>query len=594
MPSPPPWPGPPWHWHGPSDTAAALDLLVGRPAHLGPAPAALRVWVTEGPARRAALRRQLRERWPACEVWVGSAYKPLAAQVAQALWPAWRIRPPRRVHLTYPVLEGEDPERFLLEGYPLAGWLRDVGAAFTAEARACRGGADAAYTLEVDGERFPVSVPLRRAHALTGEAVWRATGRIWLRTVGGEEWHHDFETAPERAWDAYAAWLRAQPWPRQPPYFGALHLRARLPLMQEGLGYAHETLDLGEAFAEELYFGTLEFFHAHAGGPDGSRTLRPGQIVPLVECAGVDAVRLEVEVRPLASALPLHPVAPPDLAALDRPLTLAEVQGALATLPDAEIRARSVQGRPVTLVRRAGRAPGVLVTAGQHANEATGVAAALRALSEVQTPLDLSVIPLENPDGYALFGTLRSQDPGHMHHAARYTALGDDLEYRRAEPLYERAARSEALGLRPLLHVNLHGYPSHEWTRPLSGYVPRNFAAWTLPKGFLLIFRYQPGAAGPTRDLARTLCASLAQDAELTAFTARQLAASQAHSSARPYELLSGVPCLFAERPDLECPVTVITEFPDETVRGPDFRLGVRAQLRVVEAAVRWAEGVQP
>ncbi|SEI92204.1 Zinc carboxypeptidase [Deinococcus reticulitermitis] len=591
MPSPPRWPGHLWHWHGPSDTATVLDLLVGRPAHLGPAPAALRVWVTEGPARRAALRRQLRERWPACEVWVGSAYKPLAAQVAQALLPDWRTRPPRRVHLTYPVLAGEDPERFLLESYPLAGWLRDLGAAFTAEARACGGGADAGYTLEVDGERFPVSVPLRRAHTLTGGAVWRATGRIWLRTAGGEDWHHDFETVPERAWDAYAAWLRAQPWPREAPYFGALHLRARLPLMQERIGYAHEVLDLGEAFAEELYFGTLEFFQARAGEPEGSRTLQPGQIVPLVECVDADTVRLEVGGRPLAPALPLPPVAAPDLTALDRPPTLAEVAGVLATLPGAEVRARSVQGRPVSVVRRAGRVPGVLVTAGQHANEATGVVAAVRAAREVATPLDLSVIPLENPDGYALFGTLCAQEPGQMHHAARYTALGDDLEYRRSGPPHERAARAEALARRPALHLNLHGYPSHEWTRPLSGYVPRGFAAWTLPKGFLLIFRYQPGTEGQARDLAQALCAALGEDSELLAFNARQLAVFGAHSSARPYELLGGVPCVFSERPDPESPLTVITEFPDETVRGPDFLLGVRAQLRVIEAGVRWAEG---
>ncbi|NWM44847.1 peptidase M14, partial [Escherichia coli] len=77
---------------------------------------------------------------------------------------------------------------------------------------------------------------------------------------------------------------------------------------------------------------------------------------------------------------------------------------------------------------------------------------------------------------------------------ARYTALGDDLEYRTAAQPHEKAIRFEAQRLSGArLHINLHGYPAHEWTRPLSGYMPRGFAMWTLPKGFFLIMRYQHG-----------------------------------------------------------------------------------------------------
>lgn len=77
----------------------------------------------------------------------------------------------------------------------------------------------------------------------------------------------------------------------------------------------------------------------------------------------------------------------------------------------------------------------------------------------------------------------------------RVTALGDDLEYRTPENsgahLNEKEIRFKAQEVSGAnLHVNLHGYPSHEWTRPLSGYVPRNFAMWTLPKGFFLIIRH--------------------------------------------------------------------------------------------------------
>src|SRR3546814_15204122 len=79
-----------------------------------------------------------------------------------------------------------------------------------------------------------------------------------------------------------------------------------------------------------------------------------------------------------------------------------------------------------------------------------------------------------------------------MHHAARYTALGDDLEYREHAPWFERAARNHAFEIsNAQLHLNLHGYPAHEWTRPCSGYLPRGFEMWSLPKGFFLIIRYR-------------------------------------------------------------------------------------------------------
>ena len=55
-----------------------------------------------------------------------------------------------------------------------------------------------------------------------------------------------------------------------------------------------------------------------------------------------------------------------------------------------------------------------------------------------------AVIPQENADGYALHNALRVNNPRHMHHAARYTALGDDLQYRIAEPFYDKSTRLEA------------------------------------------------------------------------------------------------------------------------------------------------------
>ncbi len=129
----------------------------------------------------------------------------------------------------------------------------------------------------------------------------------------------------------------------------------------------------------------------------------------------------------------------------------------------------------------------MMISAGQHANETTGIVGALRAANRLaaRKGAHFTISPQENPDGYEIHKRLCVLQPHHMHHASRYTALGDDLEYRSGESLFEKAIRVEAEALtNAKLHVNLHGYPSHEWTRPLSGYVPRSFAMWTLPKGF--------------------------------------------------------------------------------------------------------------
>ena len=72
-----------------------------------------------------------------------------------------------------------------------------------------------------------------------------------------------------------------------------------------------------------------------------------------------------------------------------------------------------------------------------------------------------------------------------MHHAAR-TPPSATISIRvRRQRLFEVKARREAAALSGArLHVNLHGYPAHEWTRPFTGYLPRGFESWSLPRGF--------------------------------------------------------------------------------------------------------------
>jgi hypothetical protein len=231
----------------------------------------------------------------------------------------------------------------------------------------------------------------------------------------------------------------------------------------------------------------------------------------------------------------------------------------------------------------------VLISAGQHANETASVVGGLRAMRRLAAAGEgaLAYIPVENPDGHALHHWLRAANPRHMSHAARYTALGDDLESRQAPPFHEKAARLEAIARsRAQLHINLHGYPSHEWTRPLSGYLPRGFELWTIPKGFFLIVRYRAGLAEAAERFARTLAARVAEDPALRAFNETQLATWQAHVGSISFPVFDGIPCMISEVVAPLVDFTLITEYPDETIYGDAFRLAHTTQMRTTLAAV--------
>ncbi len=78
-----------------------------------------------------------------------------------------------------------------------------------------------------------------------------------------------------------------------------------------------------------------------------------------------------------------------------------------------------------------GKDLGLVLSAGQHANETSGVVGVLRAAASLKARgVKFALFPQENPDGYALHRALRLHNPRHMHHAARFSALGDDIAYR--------------------------------------------------------------------------------------------------------------------------------------------------------------------
>ena len=153
-------------------------------------------------------------------------------------------------------------------------------------------------------------------------------------------------------------------------------------------------------------------------------------------------------------------------------------------------------------------------------------------------------------------------------------------------PVFESLIRAQQLARTDArLHLNLHGYPSHEWTRPLSGYLPRGFELWTLPKGFFLIMRHHPEWAETATRLTIATTERLAEVPGLVEYNRRQIEIYEAHAGpASTFKVVNGIPVWVGEFRH-EVPMTMITEFPDETIYGDEFVLGHTAQMTAVLAA---------
>src|SRR5690606_16296754 len=71
----------------------------------------------------------------------------------------------------------------------------------------------------------------------------------------------------------------------------------------------------------------------------------------------------------------------------------------------------------------------------------------------------------------------------------------------------------------------------------------------------------------------------------LAEFNARQIALYQIHAGETGFELVNGFPCHIHEDDRHQVPLTLITEYPDETVYGDAFIAGHEAQMQTVLAA---------
>ncbi|TPW31528.1 peptidase M14 [Martelella alba] len=512
---------------------------------------------------------------------IRSAYKPLVHFFREEV-STERLA---KARISYPTHAKAPANRFLLEAYPLAGLFQGVDMQFT-PASAEDG---LFYTVTLiwhDGteKTQKVYAPNRLHKDFAGEEVLSPTG--WLSTDGaaGERLETDFECLFARTMEA----LRNHDWGQSEPYFEELNITATLPFEDEWLTLSPRDaiISLRECLHEDFYFSLLEMFQLKSGRPLGDRSLRPGQIVPeILQAQGPLSIRVETRnfTRHESGSDLMEPVA-----TARNPFTAERVRHTLATIAGEPFSARSRAGRPVCARYVKGSDRPVMVSGGQHPNEVTGIAGALRAGLDLATRdnAHFTVSPLENPDGYEVDWRLRANNPAHMHHAARYTAFGDDLEYRTAEMPGETEIRFRAEALSGAqLHLNLHGYPAHEWTRPLCGYVPRGFGMWTLPKGFFLIMRHHREWEHQARALMDHITARLAQNAALVAYSQAHIALYTAHTGQPDWPVINGFPVMFAVNQRQRVPLTLITEYPDESIYGDDFIQGHTAQLETVRAA---------
>lgn len=518
---------------------------------------------------------------------IRSAYKPLLFTFLEEI----SLDGVDTIEVRYPVHASAPANRFRLEAYPLAALVGDTRIDFIA-----RKDDEFHYdvTLSRNGktETLKVLAPNRVHTDIVGETNVSPTG--WFRPAGNASGER-LETDYERLFEAAIQAVADHGWGDNEPYFEELNIRVTHPAEDLPLAVGDEVVSLREALHEDFYFSLLEFFQKKSGRPLGDRGLKPGQIVPeIVKSEGEVSVRIEA--RRLTTVFLDGREQEIDTAS--EPVAAGQLTKLLEEIGGEAFEARSRSGRILAARYVAGSDAAVMISGGQHPNETTGIVGAIRAARRLagRKGAHFTISPLENPDGYALHQRLRADNPRHMHHAARYTALGDDLEYRTLENsgshINEKEIRFKAQDISGAsLHVNLHGYPSHEWTRPLSGYVPRNFAMWTLPKGFFLIIRHHADWERQAEALLDRVTRHLGAIPGLLDYNNRQIALYEIHAGETGFRIINGFPCLSSVDDRHTVPMTLITEYPDETIYGNDFITGHTAQMETVLSAYdAWQE----
>lgn len=544
-----------------------------------------KAWVFADQTTRRRIEHQLKGKGVKARIY--SAYKPL---VHYFLEDAPLDDSIERIRITYPAHPSDKKsKRFLLEAFPLAGLLEKYQVEFRSKTAADNFYEVMFFSRNGDVQIEQVFAPNQMQLDHANEYLYSPCG--WIQYSDKDQFPLKCEA--QTLFEQLIGHLQTWSWPEQEPYFERLKIQVDVPFADLKLNWGEEHISFVEALHEDIYFSLIELFTVHSGRDIGSRELQPGQIVPEVRYHdGPWQLKVTLEPYQANEFAPAKALSNDALAQVSEPLKPNEITATLTQLTQ-DLAGQSFDGLsrkglnvPASLFY--GSHPGVVITGAQHANETTGTCAALRALPMLRKeyPVALGCAPMHNPEGANLFHQLRRDNPLHMSHAARYTALGNDIQSQSDEQNFEKALRNkmvEATGAK--LHLNLHGYPSHEWTRPFTGYSPRGFELWAIPKGFFLIMRHRDGKADAARAFLEAITQDLSQFEALVSYNQRQLKCYRAHAGTLPFELINGFACDISVRDNLHVDFELVTEYPDETSVGADFRLGHQTQFEFIRSA---------
>ncbi|MGE5243552.1 MAG: M14 family zinc carboxypeptidase [Betaproteobacteria bacterium] len=223
--------------------------------------------------------------------------------------------------------------------------------------------------------------------------------------------------------------------------------------------------------------------------------------------------------------------------------------------------------------------------------------------------------PITNPDGAQLSVDLYHITPDNLLHPGYHGSLTADVSSGQweADPLYPESRTRRQLweAWLPDTFLNPHGYPSHEWVQPFSGYTgwvisrmgAHNGREWWLPRGWFTSLNYLRDPAYPyseqfTYDLRNRIADAIGKVPDLMPLETRMNARYQRWGQrwdpdhmmqpivggVRIYMALKGAPpaptqSAFMRRfPDVTYD-DGYTEAPDETAYGPYMKLMASAGL---------------
>ncbi len=269
--------------------------------------------------------------------------------------------------------------------------------------------------------------------------------------------------------------------------------------------------------------------------------------------------------------------------------------------------------------------PTLFLSGRQHANEVSSTNYLLKLAELLATDpvsreslkkINFVLLPLENPDGASLAFELQKLTPFHSLHAGRYSSLGVDIGYQvgLARPFLPEARVRKRLFERwlPDIYLNLHGYPSHEWVQPFSGYSPYLFRDYWIPRGWFAYFRaprlsIYENYSQAAKDLRRFLIAEMQADEKIRESNAKFYAryhrwAGRWQPHLNELELYEGLNLYVARRTPQEIKLTPRTrityveetpELMDETARGAWLDFLCRQGLAYLQAHVKYLSQVK-